>query len=516
MAALKGFNTLDEAWIPVLRSDGAVLEVGIRQVLLNAHLYSGVAESSPTVLVAIHRLLLAVLNRATGESDDRSQWYGESLPRDAIEAYCAEWHDRFWLFHPTRPFMQVPLLPAELEERLHDAKGEDRSKPAFALALNSVSGNNVTLWGRDYDDRPSELTPAEVLRLLLGHLCFQPMGLVKAFATAAADSVLCNRAAVVPIGRNLAQTLCLALHPAAKNDCVSWEVDPPSRDLLGGKRLAFAGPNDRYTRLGRAVLLISTDAGTVRRMYYGVGINPLYEDNNLDPMVAYRVKVSKGKKYRRGIGFEEGRASWRDLPCLLPDPAGMSNEPPRVLEWARALMDDIGAYDEHLDVLVAGVSANKSAVLRWRLDRTDIAAEFGHNPSAAGRLRDLASAIETAEFRFFKIAEQTVAASMEHKPTRHTLARARAMLASSAARERFYQHIESDFHRLRETLAAVKSEDDVNADLNAALVRSFQAALAQLEVMLGSSPQALRALGLKAADFRSLLATYRNSTGSRT
>ena len=225
-------------------------------------------------------------------------------------------------------------------------------------------------------------------------------------------------------------------------------------------------------------------------------------------MAAYRVKVSKGKKYRRPVAFEEGRAAWRDLPCLLPDPDGMSNEPPRILEWARALLDEVGAYDEHLEILVAGVSANKSAVLRWRLETTDIAAEFERNPEAAGRLRDLTTSIETAEFKFFKVAERAIAAAMEHKPSKHTLARARALLSSSAARERFYQSIEISFHRIRAALASAKPAEDIDSLLKAALLRSSNESLRQLEVLLGSSPQALRAMAIAGRDFNALLSKY--------
>jgi CRISPR system Cascade subunit CasA len=502
------YNSLDEGWIPVLRTDRTVEYVGIRDALVNAHLYTGIAESSPTVLVAIYRLLLAVLSRAAGDGD-RAAWYATKLPQEAIDRYCAKWRDSFWLFHPDRPFMQVPLLAPEIEERVVDTNGEDRSKPAAALALNSVSGNNVTLWGHAYDDAPVGLDPGTALRLLLGHLGFQPMGLVRAFATAAADSVLCNKAAVLPLGRTLAQTLSLSLHPASRDDLPSWEQEAPGREQLGKKRQAFTGPNDRYTRLGRAILLIPTETLTVHRLYYGVGVSPLYEENNLEPMAAYRVKVSKGNKYRRPVAFEEGRAAWRDLPCLLPDPDGMSNEPPRILEWARALLDQVGAYDEHLEVLVAGVSANKSAILRWRLETTDIAAEFERNPEAAKRLRDLTASIETAEFKFFKVAEQAIAASMEHKPSKHTLARARAMLSSSSARERFYQSIETAFHRIRAALAAARPGEEIDGLLREALLRSSNDSLKQLEVLLGTSPHALRAMALKGRDFGALLSKYR-------
>lgn len=508
--SLTAFNALDKPWIPVMRPDRRVEQVGIRRALVDAHEIVCVAEASPTVLVAIHRLLLAVLSRSTGDvaTAVRADWFQTRLPGAAIDDYCAKWRDRFWLFHPERPFMQVPLLPADMEERVQDGKGEDRSKPAMSLALNAVAGNNVTLWGRDYDDAPSELAPGLALRLLVGHLAFQPMGLVRAFAYAAGDSALCNLAAVLPVGATLAKTLSLGLHPATAGDTVSWEVGIPGRDQLGKERVAFAGPNDRYTRLSRAVLLLPTETQSVRRMYYGVGISPRYDENNLDPMAAYRIRTVKGKSYRRGVSFEEGRAIWRDLPCLLPDPDGKHNEPPRVLEWARGVLDAAGAYDEPLDVMVAGVTARQSAMLRWRLETTHIAAEFEHDPASAGLLRDMTDRIEKAEFRFFKLAEQTVAAAIVRKPSRHTLADARAMLTASAARERFYQSIESDFHSIRAALAATKPMEEVTTMLNRALLKSYRLALDQLEGMLGSSPHALRAIGLKAREFRNLLATH--------
>ena len=302
----------------------------------------------------------------------------------------------------------------------------------------------------------------------------------------------------------------MGLHPAMPGDRVSWEADPPGRDDLGKSRVAFTGPNDRYTRLSRAILLIPTETMSVRRVYYGVGISPQYDENNLDPMAAYRIKAAKGKTYRRGIGLEEGRAIWRDLPCLLPDPDGKHNEPPRILEWARGTLDAAGHYDTHLEVAVAGVSANKSAVLRWRLETTDIAAEFEHDPAAAGLLRDLTDRIEKAEFRFFKLAEQTIAAAIENKPTKYTLARARGMLAASSSRERFYQSIESDFHRIRAALAGAKPMEVVMQMLNQALLKSCRLALEQLEGMLGSSPHALRAIGLTRREFSTMMASLQS------
>ena len=119
------FNLLDESWVRVLCSDCTVREVSLTDALLRAHEYKGLAGELPTQDVAVLRLLLAVLHTVFWDHDAngaaapltdpntalvrwRGLWRQGQFPAQPIRDYLAAWHERFWLFHPERPFWQAP------------------------------------------------------------------------------------------------------------------------------------------------------------------------------------------------------------------------------------------------------------------------------------------------------------------------------------------------------------------------------------------------------------------------
>ena len=119
--AEKEFNLLDEPWIRVMDGNCRVREVSLTDALLNAHQYTALSGELPTQDIVVLRLLLAVLhtvfsrvdvNGGESEIEDeeeavqrwKSIWDLGRLPQEPIQAYLNEWHERFWLFHPERPF----------------------------------------------------------------------------------------------------------------------------------------------------------------------------------------------------------------------------------------------------------------------------------------------------------------------------------------------------------------------------------------------------------------------------
>ena len=119
------FNLLDEPWVRVLCADCTVREVSLTEALLRAHEYKGLAGELPTQDVAVLRLLLAVLHTVFWDHDAngvaapltdpntalgrwRGLWRQGQFPEQPIRDYLAAWHERFWLFHPERPFWQAP------------------------------------------------------------------------------------------------------------------------------------------------------------------------------------------------------------------------------------------------------------------------------------------------------------------------------------------------------------------------------------------------------------------------
>ena len=119
------FNLLREPWVRVRTQDGTIRTVSLTDALLHAHAYVDLAGEMPTQDAAMLRLLLAVLHtvfsRVDGngvpapfeETEDAllrwsELWQLGRFPEQPIRDYLDKWQDRFWLFHPERPFWQVP------------------------------------------------------------------------------------------------------------------------------------------------------------------------------------------------------------------------------------------------------------------------------------------------------------------------------------------------------------------------------------------------------------------------
>lgn len=119
------FDLLTEPWIRVRLKDNTVQEVSLTEALVSAQDYVDLAGEMPTQDAAVLRLLLAVLftvfSRVNVEGEPeplekRGQalrrwselWQLGHFPAEPIRDYLEQWKDRFWLFHPTHPFWQVP------------------------------------------------------------------------------------------------------------------------------------------------------------------------------------------------------------------------------------------------------------------------------------------------------------------------------------------------------------------------------------------------------------------------
>ena len=127
--AEKEFNLLHEPWIRVMRPDATVDELNLSQVLTRAHEYRSLAGEMPTQDVAMLRLLLAVLHAVFTKVDIngasaplrrpvdalvrwKALWECGSMPAEPIEEYLRQYEERFWLFHPERPFWQARTAAA--------------------------------------------------------------------------------------------------------------------------------------------------------------------------------------------------------------------------------------------------------------------------------------------------------------------------------------------------------------------------------------------------------------------
>lgn len=488
----EAYNLLNERWMPVRLANGKSDEFGLLEVFRRSDEIVALAETAPPNLVAQYRLLLAILNRALHRAlpqgwrdEDRARWYHEGMPYEAVRDYLEHWRERFWLFHPEHPFMQVAALAGAEETR-------DKRKPWTQIALASANGNTPVVFDHAYDAEPVPIRPADAIGTLLGFLQFTPAGLVKSLRDVDKAGALVNTAAVVPVGARLAQTLLLGLHPAgggnATSDLPAWERPALTLAELRGDPVLATGPNDRYTRQSRAVLLLREDSGDVRWLRFAAGL-ALGEDLNApDPMASFRA----GSNGLVRLTFSEGRALWRDLPAMVPTPAGGDSRAAAVLQWAIGLHRSVSFRQVDQSLLVAGLASDQAKLLRWRSEQLRLPVVLLDDVGKAQQLRALMAKADALHSNLRGLAARMQAETLPDPASKDSLARARSLIDAGPFTASFFAVAE---RALPELLALLGEGQFAQADMrwSAELRRSAQTAWARVQAGLGRSPRALRA-----------------------
>ncbi len=486
----KFFNLLDERWLPVRLANGSLREVNLLELFENAGQIRALAETSPASLIALYRLLLVITHRALLRSPngwrdrDRCEWFRHGLPCDELRSYLEEWRDRFWLFHPEYPFMQVAALAMAEETR-------DNLKPWTQISLASATGNAPVVFDHAFDTAPAPIEPRLVIRHLLGFLQFVPGGLVKVVRASDKAGPLANSAASIPDGNSLTETLCLGLHPwrhGDNRDLPSWEKPSPTLGDLRADPSLATGENDRYTRLSRAVLLRRNDEGRVQWIHFAAGMAMAEDVNAPDAMVSYR--AGNDKLIR--LSFRDGRAFWRDLPALVPDAEGKAAQPAAVLGWAANLKERLG--EEHSDqaILVGGVSSDQAKLLRWRVEQIVLPVTLLADASLAGELRTEVRRAEELYGKLRTVASGMLAAAMPDPKHKETIAGARNRLDKGPPAITFFAAIEPALPRLLELIANERLEE-AHTLWSEAISKAAWMTWDLIRQGLGKSPSALRA-----------------------
>lgn len=486
----KDYCLLDEPWLPVRLTDGRVVELGLLEVFQRSGEIVALAETAPPSLVAQYRILLAITHRAltqafgTWKDKDRARWYREGLPVSEICAYLEHWRERFWLFHPEFPFMQVAALDTAEETC-------DKCKPWTQIALASANGNTPVVFDHAYDSEPTSISPAQAVATLLGYLQFTPGGLVKTIRDADKAGALVNTAAVIPIGETLSKTICLCLHPCStgfgEQDLPAWEREPLTISELRGDPVLATGPNDRYTRQSRAVLLVHEDSDAIRWLRFAAGL-ALGEDANApDPMASFRA----GSNGLVRVTFTEGRALWRDLPALVPNPTGES-QPAEVLNYAIGLRQ-LESFDEtYQPLLVAGLASDKAKLLRWRVDRIALPADILLDASKALHLRRLVESAELFCSELRSLATRVLSETLPDPSSKDTRSRARDLLDAGPFVVSYYACVERELTNIMSLIGGDKT-DDAEMLWRRTLHEAAQSAWDQLLTGMGGSSRALKA-----------------------
>ncbi len=431
------FNLIHEPWLRVENPDGSLGQDSLKGVLLNAHRYARLAHPSPAVLPALHRFLLAVLYRVLDEprsTDEGVDLFKQGrFPAERVGAYLEHWQDRFDLFHPERPFYQVP-------------DSEDKVSGVARLAAELASGTNKLLFDHTAEADPPELTHAEIAQLLVTRqMTAIPEG------AGYSPSPAGGAAFVLPQGRNLFETLVLNLVPYSEeeneDDAPIWEgATPKSAAVKAAKPRGSRGLTERYTWLTRIVKLQEPEGDApVSALHYAAGIK-FDGGDSPDPMLAYR------KDEKRGllpVSFNKYKAFWRDFQALIPNPDSGSYLAPQTVKHARNIYEELERTDP-LTLLVSGLSNDKAKVVLWRTEQFNVPQVLLQNPGAYAELTRLLEYADNGGRTLYgatqRLAEKLLSIG-ERKPDP---ADVRNLAASFPASMHYWSRLETRFPELLE------------------------------------------------------------------
>lgn len=491
------FDLRQERWIPCERPDGSRELVGIERALVEAHTFAAIHDESPLVTAALHRLLLAILQRvfAPRTMDEWIALY-EARAFDAakIRAYLDEWAERFDLFHPERPFLQVRgLAKVLLDER--GKEPEPTSARRFAIETSSYSGA-VNL----FDPLPSEaaLRPDEAARSLLGYLGYTPGGRIQNEATSWDGGRLRPGAIALVRGDTLAETLVfnLLVHARrAADDLPPWE-----RASIERRVRASRGPVDLLVWPSRRVeLLAERDGGgaiAVRHVLTAAGER--LEGDAPDPMFTFVTRDPKKPPF--AVRIDPDRALFRDSAALFEAVAPAQHfhsRPAACTQLAEAIAEGAVPRSARFQVELLGLASNQAAIDLWRAERLPLpgslltdGARLGTLRAALGLTEELARQLD---FRVLGTLAENAIAPGERTAHKEDIGNLKRALGGMAA---YWSALGRAFPAWLDALGSADPDAHL-APWKAILRKTAHDVLSEAERRLGTNARALQA-GAKA------------------
>ena len=352
------FNLLQEPWIRVRMRDYTVKEVSLTDALLHAQEYVDLAGEMPTQDAAMLRLLLAVLHTVFSRVDAKGDpaplvttdkallrwgelWKLGHFPEQPLRDYLDKWQERFWLFHPERPFWQVPEAKIGTEYAASKLNGE-----------LSESSNKLRLFSAYVGNGKAELSYAQAARWLLSvngydDTSAKPKG--KGLPSVGAGW-LGKLGYIQAQGKNLFETLMLNLtflQDAAKlwgENHPCWELDV-SRSAERTEIALPDNPAQLLTLQSRRLLLHRQGAKVVGFTLLGGDFFPR-ENAFAEQMTVWRDQDPKQSKKTGTYTFvpsrhDPSRQFWREFPAVFCEEGGGMRKP-GVVRWEELLQSDQG------------------------------------------------------------------------------------------------------------------------------------------------------------------------------
>ena len=361
------FNLLTEPWIRVRLRDNTVREVSLTEALVSAQDYVDLAGEMPTQNAAVLRLLLAVLftvfsrvdakgkPQPLAQSDDALERWSElwqlgHFPAEPVRDYLEQWKDRFWLFHPTHPFWQVPTLSNGIAFDGKKLNGE-----------RAESGNKTPLFQNISKAECAVLTYAQAARWLIYQNGYDERGGRPKAGNKPRHGVswLGQIGFVAVKGKNLYETLLRNMAFSTEQDALRekqlpcWEREhartEQSVEIVMPKNQA-----ELLTLQSRRILLIRSEEMPGVVGYEVLGGDYWDSENAFgEQMTLWRRTSKENEKVTyEPQQHEMGKQLWRELPAML-DPEGRK---PGVLIWNQKLQSlRILSKKEQIVISVVGI-----------------------------------------------------------------------------------------------------------------------------------------------------------------
>lgn len=351
------FNLLDEPWIRVLDMQNSIQEVSLKELLLHSHTFRAFSGELATQDAAIMRVALALLHAVFSRTDETGTgdppedetdamqfwkriWDAGKLPAQPLNDYFDKWHERFWLFHPERPFYQVAGLSCGTlysAAKLNGTILESGNKANPRLFLSS-SG--------DYKDK---LKYSEAARWLIHLQSFDDSGGKPSNEGKAARGKLpstgvgwLGQIGLIWIkGKTVFETLMrnwVLVNQGAipEYELPIWE----RREVPDGERINIPLPNnlsELYTIQSRRVLLFREDAHVTGYRLLGGDFFDNEKIAFFEPMTIWKGIKNKTQIINVPQTHQAAVQLWREFPSCF-NTVCQNNSIPGVILWNQNLI----------------------------------------------------------------------------------------------------------------------------------------------------------------------------------
>ena len=479
---MASFNLWEDPWIEVESRTG-LKHLSIEKTLIHAHECRAIHDTSPLVMVGIHRLLTAILqdiHTLTLErpSQLRELWESGAFDEERISRFGEEYGHRFDLYSEEYPFYQsveAPLYP----------KGKDRKSVA------NLSERLPTGTGKAWFVRGNESQ-----HIFCSACVAKEMLTLPAFATSGGRGYYPNPNGskvyyVLPGGRTLFERLARSLllvanHPptATKEDLAWWKRE--DNVIKEGVIIHSMGYLHSLTFQNRTIRFYPEEVEGgfccsrcgkehtlgVRDIYYKPGEHYDKEAPTwIDPFVAYYPY----KDRLLPVKMREGRSVWREYGSLfIPSPTEDKGLPPAILHQIYEEDEDVSYYPFQ----VVGTFNDKKKFIEWVIEGFEVPLEVMDDFEGAESLHKAIKFAEECEYRLKKVFDC-------HIPTKSDI--------RDTCIEEYWVRLQPEF----ETFVRSLTEGDFKGSLSewldtveAIAVRSFDGAV---ESIRGASGKWIRA-----------------------